>query len=151
MSSRQLPAGLRVAGSARRAVPFLAAAPQCRFLPGICERVELASWSDSQPFARFAPTFAFGAGSSLQNFTPSIIAGVAFAPLGRGLHYISPGAVGFWSPTLGVILSTDPNARQARDYLAGELGLRYVRWPAYSISRAVPVPRSRAAKRSIPL
>jgi hypothetical protein len=89
---------------------------------------ELASttWVDSQPGARFAPTFAVGGATNLQSFTPSIMARVAFTPLGQGLQFITPGAVGFWSPTLGVLPSTDPGATQARGYVGGEVGLRYV-------------------------
>ena len=89
---------------------------------------ELSSttWADSQPGARFIPTFALGGATPLQGFTPSIVARVAFTPLGRGLQFITPGAVGFWSPTAGVLPSTDPNATQARGYVGGELGARYV-------------------------
>jgi hypothetical protein len=89
-------------------------------------KVVSSDWSDSQPAARFAPTLAVGGGTGLQNFSPTIIARVAFTPLGRGLHFVTPGAVGFWSPTLGVLPSTDPDAAQARGYAGGELGLRYV-------------------------
>jgi hypothetical protein len=92
----------------------------------LVKAVTSADWSDSPPGARFVPTLAVGAGSTLQNFTPTIMARVAFTPLGRGLQFITPGAVGFWSPTAGVLPSTDPNATQARGYVGGEVGLRYV-------------------------
>lgn len=85
-----------------------------------------SDWADSQPSARFAPTFALGGGVSLPDLSPTIIARVAFTPLGRGLHFITPGAAGFWSPTLGTVTSPDPAATQARGYAGGELGARLV-------------------------
>ena len=88
--------------------------------------VAASNWSDSPPSGRFVPTLAVGVGVGVPDFSPTIIARVAFTPLGRGLHFITPGAIGFWSPTLGTVTSSDPNARQARGYVGGELGARVV-------------------------
>ena len=85
-----------------------------------------SDWIDSRPAGRFAPTLALGGGIGLPDLAPTIIARVAFTPLGRGLHFITPGAVGFWSPTLGTVTPPDPDATQARGYVGGELGARVV-------------------------
>ena len=75
---------------------------------------------------RFAPTLAVGAGVMAPDGQPAIMARVAFTPLGRGLHFITPGAVGVWLPTLGVVGPADPDATQPRGYVGGELGARVV-------------------------
>ena len=92
----------------------------------LVEAVSADDFVDAQPSARFAPTLAAGFGFQLPDGSPTIMARVAFTPLGRGLHFITPGAVGFWSPTLGALPATDPAATQARGYVGGELGARVV-------------------------
>lgn len=86
------------------------------------------TWSDQQPASRFAPTLAIGGGITPQ-LQPALIARVAFTPWGRGLHFITPGAVGFWLPGTGVLDPTDPGAGQARAYAGGEVGARLVTSP----------------------
>jgi hypothetical protein len=92
----------------------------------LVEAVSADNFVDAQPSARFAPTLAAGFGFQLPDMSPTIMARVAFTPLGRGLHFITPGAAGFWSPTLGTLPSTDPAATQARGYVGGEIGARLV-------------------------
>jgi hypothetical protein len=76
--------------------------------------------------ARFVPTLAVGAGFMAPGLQPAIVARLAFTPAGRGLHFITPGAVGVWMPTLGAVRSTDPDATQPHGYAGGELGARLV-------------------------
>ena len=85
----------------------------------LVEAVSADDFVDAQPSARFAPTLAAGFGFQLPDGSPTIMARVAFTPLGRGLHFITPGAVGFWSPTLGALPATDPGCHA---------GARLCRW-----------------------
>ena len=76
--------------------------------------------------ARFVPTLAVGGGVMAPSWQPTVMARLAFTPLGRGLHFITPGAIGLWMPTTGAVRATDPDATQPRGYLGGEVGARLV-------------------------
>lgn len=76
--------------------------------------------------ARFVPTLAVGGGVMAPSWQPTIMARLAFTPMGRGLHFITPGAVGLWMPTTGAVRATDPDATQPRGYAGGEVGARWV-------------------------
>lgn len=87
-----------------------------------------SDWAPEGNAARFIPALSLGAGVMLGggNVEPVAAARLAFTPLGRGLHFITPGAVGLWMPGLGTVDATDPDAEQPRAYVGGEIGLRAV-------------------------
>ena len=85
----------------------------------LVEAVSADDFVDAQPSARFAPTLAAGFGFQLPDGSPTIMARVAFTPLGRGLHFITPGAVGF--------LVADPGSA-ARHRSGCHAGERLCRW-----------------------
>lgn len=87
---------------------------------------DVAWTAEAEPGARWVPTFGLGVGATLPTGDVTLAARVAWTPLGRGLHFITPGAVGLWMPGLGVVDRASPDADQPRAYAGGELGLRWV-------------------------
>jgi hypothetical protein len=88
--------------------------------------ISAPGFADEPVPARFVPTLTVGAGVMAPGLQPAIVARLAFTPLGRGLHFITPGAVGVWMPTLGAVRATDPDATQPQGYAGGEVGARLV-------------------------
>jgi hypothetical protein len=87
-----------------------------------------SSWVAEGNAARFAPGLNLGAGLMFGGGDADAVvaARLAFTPLGRGLHFITPGAVGLWMPGLGTVDAADPDVEQPRAYVGGEVGLRWV-------------------------
>lgn len=93
----------------------------------LVETIGAETWSEEAASAwRYVqmPSLFFGSTVPQGEFT--MAARLAFTPLGRGLHFITPGAVGIWTPGRGAVPLTDPAASETRGYLGGEVGLRGV-------------------------
>jgi hypothetical protein len=68
------------------------------------------------------PSVFFGATLPSGEFT--VAARLASTPFGQGLHFITPGAIGIWTPSRGAVPLTDPAEGETTGYLGGELGIR---------------------------